>query len=658
MAFVLLVASSAGAAPGWLAPVGLSLEAGTQAPSNGQEAYGAAPQVAFSKHGDAVAVWESPDGTDGKYGLPEYTLQTAFRPAGGAWQTPERIASAGESGELPSVAVDGAGNAVAVWEAYNGYTFVIEAASRPANGHWEEPTELDAAEVPGDSHPQIAVDEQGDAMAIWNRGGPFGGVVQEAFKPAGDEWQTPVEVAAGKYGDRPQVAFDEHRDAIALWQGFEGEPVNEWVLESASLPAGGAWQTPVVVSAPGVAGEPSLAINGQGAAAAAWDQWTNGFLSSRTVQAAVVPAEGAWQPAVGIVGAADEIDQPQEAENPAIAVDSQGDALAVWSWMFNDTVQAAFKPAGGTWQAPVDISTEGASSPQVAFDGRGEALAVWNGEDGTVQSSFKPAGGEWQAPLDIGHGGAPQIAVDGQGDALAAWTDEGGIQAAGYAAGGPQLNDLTIPAAGTAGQPVSLSVSPLDVWSIGGETSWSFGDGTSANGTSVTHTYATPGTYEVTVRSVDTLGNVTSTTSKITVARAAPPVPSSPDPTSPPPPEPPTISDAQQSSSTWRENGKAPIGTTFSMMLNERATLSFKFLHYVNAGTTNQSCTFITKRVCRRAPAGVLLFPARSGLNRIRFHGRIRSSKILKPGRYELIATATNPAGTSAPKAFSFRIVK
>jgi hypothetical protein len=59
---VFLVASlavpSAFAAPAWLAPISVSAE--------GPEA--GVPQVAFDKHGDGVAVWDSADGT-GKYGL-------------------------------------------------------------------------------------------------------------------------------------------------------------------------------------------------------------------------------------------------------------------------------------------------------------------------------------------------------------------------------------------------------------------------------------------------------------------------------------------------------------------------------------------------------------------------------------------------------------
>ncbi len=48
--------------------------------------------------------------------------------------------------------------------------------------------------------------------------------------------------------------------------------------------------------------------------------------------------------------------------------------------------------------------------------------------------------------------------------------------------------------------------------------SWSFGDGSSATGTAVTHTYPHTGSFPVTVTATDALGNSTSQSGSITVA--------------------------------------------------------------------------------------------------------------------------------------------
>ena len=139
-------------------------------------------------------------------------------------------------------------------------------------------------------------------------------------------------------------------------------------------------------------------------------------------------------------------------------------------------------------------------------------------------------------PIDLaGEVGAynfPQVAFDGLGDALVVWGNNRNIiRGSTYVVAGPVLNNVSIPAEGTVGQPLTFSVSPLDAWLVGGETSWSFGDGASASGASVTHTYTVAGTYEVTIHSADTLGNITSTSGKVTIAPAIAPGPSPSAPT-------------------------------------------------------------------------------------------------------------------------------
>ena len=63
---------------------------------------------------------------------------------------------------------------------------------------------------------------------------------------------------------------------------------------------------------------------------------------------------------------------------------------------------------------------------------------------------------------------------------------------------------------------LGFSVSPFDVPSSS-STSWNFGDGSSANGTSVGHTYSMAGSYTVTVTSTDAVGNSRSATRTVNV---------------------------------------------------------------------------------------------------------------------------------------------
>jgi hypothetical protein len=646
----LLVVPGVRAESAWLGPATVSREGDTAG----------WPQVAFDRQGDAVVVWERAGGAVD-------SVFEASRAAGGAWQAPVMLASCGERYCEPHVAFDSNGDAIVVWDADTGAHSMVQSAYRPAGGAWQPPVDLSPDEAPGADHPQLAVDGQGDGIAIWDRPGPWGGAVQEAFRPAGGAWQAPVNVA--ETGSDPQIAFDGQGNALALWQSFEGGVKEEWVLESAFMPVGGTWQAPVTVSAPDFAGSSRIAVDAKGDAVVVWDGWTHGFLSHQVAQAAYMPAGGTWQAPVDLSEAVSEYDEPnhREASEPSVAVDEQGAAIATWGREAG--VQASSRPADGAWEAPVDLSPpdESARNPQVAFDGQGNALAVWSLElpsgFSVVQSAFKPSGGTWQAPGDISgqtRGAYPQIAVDGQSDAVAAWTGGAGIEVAGYAAAGPRLNSLSIPAAGTVSQPVSFSVSPLDVWSLLGETTWSFGDGSTASGTITNHTYTAAGTYQVTLRAADTLGNITSTTSTITIAPEPPPAspPSEPlssssEPSTRSVTASPMISTVRQSRSSWRERGKSPLGTTFSLTLNVPATLRLRFIRNATGRLADKRCGAETAKNLRHPPcsrlipAGVLSLTAHQGANTIGFRGRLSRSDRLHPGRYTLVATATS--GTSDP---------
>src|SRR5262249_49439782 len=71
------------------------------------------------------------------------------------------------------------------------------------------------------------------------------------------------------------------------------------------------------------------------------------------------------------------------------------------------------------------------------------------------------------------------------------------------------------------GTPVSFSASATDPSSVdtmaGFAYGWDFGDGTSAAGTQVVHTYAQAGTYQITLKTMDKDSGLTTTTTTITV---------------------------------------------------------------------------------------------------------------------------------------------
>src|SRR5689334_3627916 len=165
-----------------------------------------------------------------------------------------------------------------------------------------------------------------------------------------------------------------------------------------------AWSSPVGVSLPGDrATDPALAVNTRGDAVAVWGRDASG---QETVQASLRRAgETTWGPPI-------DLSLSSTAQASAhVALDDAGDAVVVWRGRTNGhgVVQAArMSAASGVWESPVDVSLPGGgiSDVSVALDARGDAVLVWERQalDGTetVQASGRALhGGSWSVPVDL-----------------------------------------------------------------------------------------------------------------------------------------------------------------------------------------------------------------------------------------------------------------
>jgi hypothetical protein len=646
---------AASAAPAWLNADDLS--------AGGEDA--GRPQVALDGHGDAAAVWVRSNGANN-------IVQAAFRPAGGTWQTPRDLSAPGQNTANPQVGLDDRGDTIAVWDRFDGSNEIVQAAVRPAaTGAWQTPQDLSSA---GQNAivPRLSVDGQGDAVAVWQRFDGTHAIVQAAARQADAGFGAAQDLsAAGQDAFQPDVALDRQGDAIAIWERSDG--TNFIVQTATRTAADAAWQTPQAVSAAGQnAFEPQVAVDGQGDATAIWVRADG---KNDIVQAAVRRAATAsWETPQDLSAAG------QNAISPDVAVDGQGTAVAVWDRFdgSNDIVQAAVRPAGAGFGAAQDLTAAGqdADLPRVTVDGRGDAIAVWERPKGTdliVQAATRTAAdAAWQIPLDLSAAGhsafTPQVAVDGQGDAIAVWARSDGmnniVQAAGHDGAGPLLQELSVPATGTAGAPVSFSVSPLDAWSALGVTSWSFGDGATATGAMLTHTFATPGTFTADVTATDALGNATSASRTITITPAAAP------------PRPPVATAAvaglRLSRAAFRAARSGPpikaasahTGTRVSYTLNVAARVRFTIQRARRGRRVNGRCITPT-RANRKHSACIRFAAVRGSLSRNRLAGNDRFTftgrlpgRALRPGHYRLTATPTASGHTGSRTSASFTIVK
>ncbi len=117
---------------------------------------------------------------------------------GASWGDPQRIGNADladyEGCERPSVVMDGAGSAFAIWEEHRlAQNRIVSTVREPAGPSWSTPAPLDSSSSSTDhrSFPFIATDGSGNAFAVWRSDVPGGSDVHGAsarYDAAGAAW--------------------------------------------------------------------------------------------------------------------------------------------------------------------------------------------------------------------------------------------------------------------------------------------------------------------------------------------------------------------------------------------------------------------------------------------------------------------------------------
>ncbi len=485
--------------PTWLAPVNLS----------GTSPYGIGPDIAVSASGDTIAAWSY-------WNASASLVRARFRPAGGPW-----LPAVEWTGRFPHVAIDAAGTALVAWgrEVCCPYHSSTEARLRKPQSGWSGVQELSTPDDgwvnPDSVH--VGADARGNAVAVWHsqRG------LRSAYRPAtAARWQQPVDVAL-YYGPDFVLDVSSSGKAVLAWAGYNGE---RWGVH-AVLGSDGRWQRATTIGfarAENTPGEVSASVNQAGDTVVAWTDVEHG---NAIVSAAYHSAEvSGWE-------IQQDLSFPDgQAARPTVGLDGRGNALATWdAWGLD--IQGSFRPAGAAWQRPVVVSDGPGYGPKLAVNATGGAVVAWTSP--TVGAPIRAAvrsadDATWRQAGEVtpSSGRLGDISIDGAGNALAAWTgdeSERGAWVAALDADGPVLSELQTPKRGYVGQRLSFSVQARDVWSaLAGPPVWSFGDGGSASGRTVTHTYSAPGRYDVSVTASDTLQHESGATRPIWIERANP----------------------------------------------------------------------------------------------------------------------------------------
>jgi hypothetical protein len=286
--------------------------------------------------------------------------------------------------------------------------------------------------------PQIAVNAGGGAFVVWTQSDSLVNIWSTRYI-AGYGLDTPTRISNGAgNADNPQVAIDANGNALAVWQQSGSVWANRYTV-------GFGWGIAAVIDSAGGSflAMPQIAIDSSGNALVVWVMNDGSRDSIRAVRCT---AGSGWGTAEFL-----ESDAANNNAYPKLAIDSSGNALAMWQqYVVGVGGTRTYTwynrySAGSGWGIAEKLKTNftgNTSSHQIAFDGRGNAMAVWTQTDTDVTISGTKFN-IWASRYDVGtdwwsaaemietsdmNADNATIAVDANGNALASWTMFDGIR--------------------------------------------------------------------------------------------------------------------------------------------------------------------------------------------------------------------------------------
>jgi len=384
------------------------------------------PVVTTDSQGNAFAVWAQANGAFDNIWAARYT-------PGGGWGTPQVIDDNSGNATEPRIAVDSAGNAVAIWIRENIVSRRGVVAASYSAGAWGAPQDVEG-NAGNARAPQIGIDASGVARALWiQHDGNFERV--RSGRLQGGVWDMTSSSIDGGTGNAldAQIQVFANGTALAVWSQFNGMTPRLWHNRFNGI----GWSTADLLDENNTSfnlSAPSLAADASGNAIAVWSQGT--ATTSSTVYARRYSG-GNWGSADVLSGAGTD-----NASRARIAINAAGQAVAVWQESHADSLQTWVKrrSGAGAWSAAVRLDTplggsDSQGEPQVAIDTTGNAMVAWphtlsgaNHRD-LYGSHYSTASGNWAAPVLLdsvttGDVNTCSVAMDANGNAIVVWDQD------------------------------------------------------------------------------------------------------------------------------------------------------------------------------------------------------------------------------------------
>lgn len=384
------------------------------------------PRTVVDDEGNGMAVWGQFDG------VATIDLMASRYIAGEGW-TDAQVLDSGplELMEAPSVAVDTNGNVTVVWGQNVGPSYWIYSRQyQPALG-WTPPEVIQEDTSLYAIRPWVATGGHGRAMAVWTQSDTNYVNVSASLYVPGAGWG-PTELIEDDDSvnpSYPQVAMDADGNAVAVWRVWASPIYDVWANEYI---VGEGWGTAHLVETvySGTSSIPNIAMDDGGNATVIWQENIDTMASLVSCR---YTADSGWDEPELV-----EHDDTGHVLSWDVASDRDGRALAVWAQsdgVRNNILASHFVPGIG-WEDPQQLEhdDDNAATPSVSTDDAGNAVVVWTQYDGyrySVYSNEHDAISGWGGPglieEFVGQAEQPWVASGGGATSIAIWLQHDGI---------------------------------------------------------------------------------------------------------------------------------------------------------------------------------------------------------------------------------------
>jgi hypothetical protein len=345
-------------------------------------------QIAMDAKGNALAVWEDDDGTHAKIWASRFT-------AGLGWGLGTAIGGDSDSNAFdPQIAVDAEGNAVALWRARNNASlgFNIWANQYSTTKGWGVAQLIEAVNIKhinviwDTRSPKICIGADGSAVITWHQ---FDGVRNTLWAKRCTKlgvWSSAelIETNTTGHADCPDIATSTSGHTMVVWQQFDGLRSDVWASLH-TLDRGWGHAKLIETGGDGGASDPQVVFNACGAAIVVWEQYDG---VRWTIWANNYVIGCGWGEAKPIG-----VDNVSHIGKPYIATDADGNAMVVWSQregMANSIWANSYDAIAGWGVATlIGINPVGTTStPQISNDNSGRTNVLWWQSDAVKNESL------------------------------------------------------------------------------------------------------------------------------------------------------------------------------------------------------------------------------------------------------------------------------